>query len=299
MPSPTSHPSTPTQTAPKPSSAITTPYGPVRRLVRRTPLISFLVLSSVLSWWPGALQAAGVGLPGPPIAGVGPFLAVLIVLGLTQGSAGIGRLLRSMVQWRIPARAYMAGLCLPLLVSGSAIAVTIALGAARPSGSDLALVWQVPVMALLVLLIPPIGGAWEEPGWRGFALGRLEARFGAIAGPLVLGGLHVFWHLPLFITGDIVWTDVLVIVAASVVMAKVFHAGRNSVLIAMLMHAMNNAVGGSYASQLFHGHDLNTLGLATAAGWWLIAGGILIRARRNRARIEGPESAAATAGARP
>jgi membrane protease YdiL (CAAX protease family) len=252
--------------------------------------MSFLVLSCLLSWIPAALQAARLAVPGPPITGVGPFLAAVIVLGATQGRAGIGRLLRSMVQWRAPARAYLAALGLPLLVSGSAIALNLAFGAARPSGADLALWVDVPIVLLLLLLIPGTGGAWEEPGWRGFALGRLEERFGARTGPLVLGGFWVFWHAPLFWTGDILWPDVLTIVAASVVMGAVFHAGRDSVLIAMLCHSMNNAVGGSYASQLFHGHDQITLGVITAAGWWLIAGGILIRARR------GPSAAGATRG---
>jgi membrane protease YdiL (CAAX protease family) len=253
----------------------------VRQLIRRAPLIAFLILSCLLSWWPGALQAAGVDLPGPPVTGVGPFLAAVIVLGVTQGRAGIGRLLRSMVQWRAPGRSYLAAVGLPLLISGSAITLTVLLGAARPSGSDLALWVNVPIVLVLVLLIPGTGGSWEEPGWRGFALGRLEQRFGTMAGPLILGGFWVFWHAPLFWTGDILWPDVLVVVAASVVMGAVFHAGRDSVLIVMLCHATNNAIGGSFASQLFHGPDQTTLGVITAAGWWLIAGGILLRAWRN------------------
>jgi membrane protease YdiL (CAAX protease family) len=262
-------------------SAVNRP-GPLRDLIRRAPLLSFLILSCLLSWWPAALQAAGVGLPGPPITGVGPFLAAVLVLGLTQGRSGIGRLLRSMVQWRIPARAYLAGFALPLLVSGLAIVGTLALGATRPADGDLALWVNIPILMLLLLLIPGIGGAWEEPGWRGFALGRLEKVCGPLAGPLVLGGFWVLWHGPLFWTGDIRWPDVLVVVAASVVIGAVFHSAGDSVLIAMVMHATNNAVGGGYASQLFHGSDQITLGLLTAAGWWLIAGGILLRARYTR-----------------
>lgn len=271
-------PAHPTSRLSEPSAAPR--YGPARSLVRRAPLASFLILSCLLSWWPAGLVAAGVS--SPPMAGFGPFLAAVIVLGMTEGRAGIGRLLTSMVQWRVPPRAYLLGIGLPLLVTGSAIGATLALGAARPDGADLALWMTLPVVVLVKLLIPGAGGAWEEPGFRGFALGRLERRFGAAAGPLVLGGFWVCWHLPLFVTGDILWTDVLVIVAASVVTAAVFHSARDSVLIAMLFHATNNTIGGEFASRLFHGADATTLGLLTAAGWWLIAGGILIRARRHR-----------------
>jgi membrane protease YdiL (CAAX protease family) len=259
-----------------------TPYGPVRSLVVRAPLVSFLILSCLLSWWPAVLLATGV--PSPPIAGFGPFLAAVVVLGMTQGRAGIGRLLRSMVQWRVPRRAYLVGIGLPLLVSGSAIGVTLALGAARPDAADVALWTTLPIVVLLKLLIPGAGGAWEEPGFRGFALGRFEERFGASAGPLVLGVFWVFWHLPLFVTGDILWTDVLEVVAASVVIAALFHSARDSVLIAMLFHATNNTIGGEFASGLFHGSDATTLGMLTAAGWWLVAGGILVRRHRGRDR---------------
>lgn len=260
----------------------TTPRPParLRSAITRAPLASFLVLACLLSWWPAALYAAGWS--APPIAGFGPFLAAVIVLGVNEGRAGIGQLLRSMVRWRVPIRGYAAAIGLPVLVSGTAILATLALGATRPDRADLATWTNIPVVILLFLLVPGLGGAWEEPGFRGFALGRLERRFGRLAGPLVLGVFWVLWHGPLFLTGDILWTDVMVIIAASVVIAAVFHSARDSVLIAMLLHATNNAVGGEFASQLFHGADKTSLGLLTAAGWWLIAGGILIRGAQQR-----------------
>ena len=121
------------------------------------------------------------------------------------------------------------------------------------------------------LAYPRPGRRWEEPGFRGFALPRLERRFGILAGPLVLGGLWVAWHLPLFLAGQILLPDVLTIIAASVVIAGVLQSARQSVLIAMLLHATNNAVGGGYASQLFHGADSIRLGLLTAGVWWVLA----------------------------
>jgi membrane protease YdiL (CAAX protease family) len=254
----------------------------LRGAVARSPLTSFFVLAAILSWWPGLLYLAGWS--PLPIAGFGPFLAAVVVLGASGGRSAVAGLLRSMVHWRVPVRSYLTAIGLPLLVSGVAIMANLALGAARPQGSDWALWSGIPVMMVAVLLVPGLGGAWEEPGFRGFALGRLERRFGAAAGPLVLGVLWVIWHGPLFLAGQILWTDVLTIVAASVVTASVFHSARDSVLIAMLLHATNNAVGGGFASQLFDGADSTRLGLLTAAGWWLFASGVLIRTAPSRRR---------------
>src|SRR4051812_12908221 len=107
-----SEPLTPSPPEPARQVSAAIAPGPVRELIRRRPLASFLLLSCLLSWWPAGLHAMGV--PGPPIAGFGPFLAALIVLAVTQGRPGTRRLLTSMIQWRAPGRAYLAAIGLPL-----------------------------------------------------------------------------------------------------------------------------------------------------------------------------------------
>jgi uncharacterized protein len=246
--------------------------------IRRRPLLSFFLLACLLSWWPAVLYA--VDASPLPIASFGPFLAALIVLALTGGRSAVWGLLRSMVTWRVPRRAYLLAIGLPLAFSGCAVIANLAWGAEPPAGG-LATWTAIPTTALFVLLVPGVGGAWEEPGFRGFALPRLEQRFGAMTGPLILGVLWVLWHAPLFLVGQILWTDVLVIVAASVVIASVFHTARQSVLVVMIMHATNNAVGGSYASQLFDGADQTRLGILTAVAWWLGATAVLITMKRS------------------
>ena len=261
------------------------PYGEARSMtrtkpaawVRRHPLSTFLVLSCLLSWWPALLYMYGRS--PVPNAAFGPFLAALVVLGVTEGRAGIGRLFRSMVRWRVPLRSYAFALGAPVLASGLAVAATMATGA-HPNPTTLGMWPDILVTFALVLLVPGLGGAWEEPGFRGYALPRFERRFGVLAGPLLLGVFWVGWHLPLFLAGQIPATDVVTIIAASVVIAGVFHSARQSVLIAMLLHATNNAVGGSYASTLFDGDDALRLGLFTAILWSIMA--IVVAMLRHR-----------------
>ena len=96
---------------------------------------------------------------------------------------------------------------------------------------------------------------------------------------MLLGAFWVVWHLPLFLNGAILPTDVVVIMAVSVVIAAVYHSARDSVLIAMLLHATNNALGGEFASQLFTGADAARLGLFVAAAWALLATAVMISQR--------------------
>jgi hypothetical protein len=46
-------------------------------------------------------------------------------------------------------------------------------------------------------LIPGIGGAWEEPGGRGYALPKLQVGRTALLASLILGVVWAFWYLPL------------------------------------------------------------------------------------------------------
>ena len=111
------------------------------------------------------------------------------------------RLLSSMVRWRVPARAYVAAVGVPVLISAVAIFGNLALGAG-PRMRQPRLLWTEHSCHPAP---HPAGArprrAWEEPGFRGYALGRLERRLGLLAAPLVLGVFWVFWHLPLFLAG--------------------------------------------------------------------------------------------------
>src|SRR5829696_2483088 len=222
-------------------------------LIRRHPLISFFVLAFALSWWPWILYAFG---PSPaPIASFGPFLAALVVLAITQGKSGIGGLLRRMVRWRVGIRWYAVALLLPVGIALAATALNVLLGAQAPSAADLGGWTGLFSTFAVVLLIPGLGGAWEGPGWRGFALPRLQAGRSALFASLILGVLIAGWHLPLMFVGQVHYWDIGMIMGAVVVFNWVFNSASGSVLIIMLMHAMNNTVSGSFFSPMFTGAD--------------------------------------------
>ena len=66
------------------------------------------------------------------------------------------------------------------------------------------------------------GPLFEEPGWRGFALPRMEARFGPLRGSVLLALLWAGWHLPLFWypgwTTAPAWIYVLIVVGATLLL---------------------------------------------------------------------------------
>jgi uncharacterized protein len=222
-------------------------------LVKRHPLISFFVLAYALSWWPWVLYA--LDLSPQPIVGFGPFLAAIVVLLITRGKTGIVELLRRMVRWRVGLRWYAVALLLPVAITLAAAAFNVLLGAQAPSAGELGGWTGLFSTFAIVLLVPGLGGAWEEPGWRGYALPRLQVGRSALFASLILWVGVAVWHLPLMIVGEVHWSDIVFILGFVIVFNWVFNNANGSVLILMLMHAMNNTISGSFVSPMILGAD--------------------------------------------
>lgn len=238
-------------------------------LVRHHPLTSFFIVAYALSWWAWIFFAFGI-FP-TPIASFGPFLAALAVLALSEGKSGIVGLFRRMIRWRVAPGWYAVALLLPAVLAAAATALNVLLGAQPPSSDELA-GWPgiLPGFAL-VLLIPGFGGAWEEPGWRGYAVPRLQRGRSALLASLILAALIAGWHLPLMIAEQIHYSDIVLIVAAVIVFNWVFNNANGSVLIVMLMHAANNAISGSFFSPMFSGADSVRQSWLLALVWSVVA----------------------------
>ena len=237
--------------------------------VRRHPLITFFVLAYALSWWPWILYA--LDLSPQPIAGFGPFLAAIVVLAITRSKTGVVALLRRMVRWRVAPVWYAVALLLPVAITVISAMLNVLLGAQGASSADLG-GWPslIPTFFIL-LLVPGLGGAWEEPGWRGYALPRLQTGRSALVASLMLGVLWALWHLPLMVVGEVNWSDLVLVIAVSVVFAWVFNNASGSVLIVMLMHAMNNTISGNFFGPMFSGADSVRQSWLLAALWCAVA----------------------------
>jgi membrane protease YdiL (CAAX protease family) len=238
--------------------------------VKRHPLITFFVLTYALSWAAYPVWALGL-YPIAPIFSFAPFLVALVVLAITQGKSGVGGLLRRMARWRVGLRWYAAALLIPAGITVSAAVLNLGLGAQAPSSAELG-GWPVLLVTFLaVLLIPGLGGAWEEPGWRGFALPRLQTGRSALFASLILGVLIAGWHLPLMFVGQVSYADLLTIMGAVIIFNWVFNNANGSVLIIMLMHATNNTISGQLFGTMFSGADSVRQSWLVAALWCAVA----------------------------
>lgn len=268
-----------------------------RRLPVRYPLTSYFVVAFAFSWVievPLALATLGV-IPSIPVAVVaiaivvatfGPLIAAFLVTALIEGGPGVVALLRRFVRWRVGVRWYLAVLVgIPLVIIIGTLLVPGAGESFDPSALA-ALVGYPMAFLMTVLLGGPLG---EEPGWRGFALPRLQERHGPLRGSLILGVLWAAWHLPLFWSG--VWTPptvaniamfTVMIMALTIIMTWVFNNAAGSLLIMILMHASFNTFANRVAAPLFPAPIFTDYGLLPVLIGFGLTAVVLIAVTRGR-----------------
>jgi len=116
----------------------------------------------------------------------------------------------------------------------------------------------------------------EEVGWRGYALPRLEARWGAFAAGSWLGVVWYLWHLPMFagqgVPLNLALVMLLYFVGASLFMTWLNAGTKGSLLIAALAHLgahLNNshrALPGDVVPLVVHAIVYAGLGLLVMRG---------------------------------
>ena len=291
--------------------------GRSTRLARRHPTATFFVLTYAVSWglWlPAVLGAEGplrralfvAGIFGPAGAGIG-----------TTGLAGerVRCWLHAAFLPRAPARWWAVAVAVPItLTLAASAAYALAGGAVDWTLLPARFAAYAPTLAVAAV----VGGGQEELGWRGFALPRLEARFGPVGGTLVLGGVWALWHLPVVATTadfqhglgvgallPVLGLTALSVVGYAFVLTWVFNR-TGSVLVAALLHGgFNTANGalvpladGAVAGAAYEGLSVTmTLALAAAVAVLLVATRGRLGLRAPGLRVAGSAAAVSSAAA--
>ncbi|GFH77440.1 CAAX amino protease [Streptomyces gougerotii] len=274
----------------------------LREMARARPLTYFFLLANGLSWvaWlPYILSQNGLGvwdhrfpailgttqvlgvLPG---AYLGPIGAAFVMTALVDGRTGLRAWTRRLWRWRVGGRWYaITLLSVPagMLLTGLAFS-----GGQVAAPSAAALTAFVPMLLFQMITT----GLAEEPGWRDFALPRLQSRFSPLRAAFVLGPLWGVWHLPLFLTEwggypEASWTRPLAFltfcVAFNIVMSWVFNRTGQSLPLSMLMHVGVNTFASVMWSEMFPGLDgeLALVAMGTGAS---VAAAVIVVATRGR-----------------
>jgi CAAX protease family protein len=206
-------------------------------VARKHPLIMFFALAYAWAW---LVFVPMVIFHAPPqwivVATFGPTVAALVTHRITTGSY---RAFRIYTTWPRTLGAMAVGVALMIL----AYVVLPGVMTADPRKLHWSILTSVAVYNYSTLLGGPLG---EEPGWRGYALPRLENAFGPVRGSLILGLLWTGWHLPLFFypgwTSSPLWIYVLFVMGQSFILTYAANLAGFGVVTPIAMHATFNTV---------------------------------------------------------
>lgn len=221
-------------------------------VLRRYPLAAFFVLAYGVTWllW-APLVFAGVpafsatrhvptlaALPGVAVGVTG---SALFMTWVTQGRAGLRRLFDRLRCWDVGLRWYAVALLLVPIGEVLLTAVVTGPGALRALTPAALALYPAAYAGHFIF-----GPLFEETGWRGFALPRMQHRSGPLPGTLRLGllwaGWHFFLYLPAWLNAGAIGAavDAVIFVAFTVAVSVLFtwlsNNTRASLLLAILLH---------------------------------------------------------------
>ena len=227
-------------------------------IIKKYQLISFFLIAYAISWilWLPMLFLKEEAVVANTIfllaGGFGPMISGIIVSRLAFGKQGILDYKTRIFMWRVGLKNYLGALLIPILIYLLAYGVYLILGGSPMDFSKTPSILVYPLSLVFVCLL---GGGLEEPGWRGFALPRLQNRYNPILSSVVLGVIWVFWHLPLFLSQGTSQSGLhfgwylLNGIGLSIIFTLLHNRSGGSALIAIILHGGVNAPSSWYPFQ--------------------------------------------------
>lgn len=176
----------------------------------------------------------------------GPLVGSLIVTYLHSGGQGLKKFIKKIFKVNIKAKWYLYLFLIPLIINLAVVLIGLIIGI----NIDSFFKSSIPIYYILVFFIYEVlTSGLEEPGWRGFALEKLQNFFTAEKTGWILGLIWAVWHYPyvisLYITSGFM---PMVLSLAGFSMAIIgqtfimiwFYNNTKSIFVAILLHAWLN-----------------------------------------------------------
>jgi CAAX protease family protein len=238
------------------SSMMSTKESVFTMFVKRNPLMSMYVLLFLLAWpgliWETLYSRQLVTIQSPAyvsiFTGWAPGIVAAIITAITLGRAGVKDLLRRFLIVKVSVQWYLVAFFLLAVVILGGIGMQILFGGTVPvipaKGASVLNI----ALSFVILIIAGFLLNTEEVAWRGFALLRLQAKYGPLLACVLLVIPETLLHLPYFWNLDIDFYQTVGMfwftsfsVAAVFIYTFVFNKTKGSLLLVTIMHASQNA----------------------------------------------------------
>ncbi|QHT67581.1 CPBP family intramembrane metalloprotease [Rhodocytophaga rosea] len=231
------------------------------------PIACFIALAYALSWliW-FPLYASKLGIQGLPIlpyhhalGAIGPFAAAFITTYIFHKENGVQELISRLFRWKVGIQWHLIVWLGPFVLLVLALFIESFSQGKAIELSGIGISREFPKFGLIVFTLYNIFsfGYGEETGWRGFLLPRLQSRYDALWGSIILTFIWAGWHIPLFLyrpgytsmemADSIGW--LLSLFTGSILLTWIFNSTRGSIIIVSIFHAIIDVAFTSTAAQ--------------------------------------------------
>lgn len=219
----------------------------IKSFLNNNSTVIYFVFAYVITWggilltmaWNGFEKEVGIGAFALIFLSmfIGPSLTGVTLTFILEGWEGMRELFSRMKRWRVDfGWIAVAVLTVPVLMSSTLYLLSVTVSPTfKPA-------WMIPGF-----IAGLIAGFFEEIGWTGFALPRLQKKYGGLAAGILLGLLWAFWHMLADYFGNIhvmkeAWfPHFLIYWAVSLTAYRLLmtwvYQNTGSLLVAQLMHA--------------------------------------------------------------
>jgi membrane protease YdiL (CAAX protease family) len=236
------------------------------------PILLFFLLTFVISWgWAFLIffipdiyylqsYESVVGVLATLFVGVqtfGPSISALLLTGFYEGKQGLKQYAESLIKFKVKYYWYLLVFLLPVFAYSMPIVANLAMG--NPPNHDYfnTSLWGITLATVLSNIF--FAALAEEPGWRGYALPKLNRHFRPIVSAVIIGVIWAFWHLLFYVFGSRDWIHfpqfVFTVTVISCIYTWIYMKTKSIPLMVIfhVMHNLTNTVFITYHNPLWGG----------------------------------------------
>ncbi len=174
------------------------------------------------------------------IPAFGPFIAALIVTGIFEKKEGLKKFSKRLVKFKVKVHWYVIAVLIPVVtyLLLKVLRYISNLPSSTPFMEQNA--WNLGVLLSLNIVF---SGIAEEPGWRNYAVPKLNRIFNPLVTSCIVGVTWACWHLTFYISGDRSWSQFPQFVFTVVMLSIIYtwlYIQTESIPIVALFHIVHN-----------------------------------------------------------
>ncbi|MFW9827493.1 MAG: CPBP family intramembrane glutamic endopeptidase [Candidatus Thorarchaeota archaeon] len=222
------------------------------KLIEKYPLITYSIIAYITTWLlvlPLVLTGLGilhVNIIWHFLGPLGPTVSAIVVIYITNKKEGLIKLKESIFKWRIGVFWILfSALIMPALLILTILLILIFTGNFIDLGSYLINEGiNNPLSFLIWIWVGAISyGIFEEIGWRGYALPKLQEKHSPLLSTIILAVIWAFWHTPMFfyrLNINMVFGWFFGLVLGAIILTFIYNSTGGSTFAAILFHISNN-----------------------------------------------------------